>query len=302
MTLPDADLALLRRFEPILKFTNGEMFFPMATGPFVEACDLLEGPTLREAKIVVPAGELDLERLGAVDDPPPGHSQYLRFVPKPMNAVELNRWRGRPDAPVFDAPGPAGPRRPRRATGRCRPGDLVAAARPRPRWDGRRGLRPLRGDPSPRSADGLPRAGPARRPVDRPPLPVLLRDERLALDVRRRQRPRVRLGAVLRHPGGPPRTATSSRPGSARPPTTRRATTCAGAGTTRGWSVRRASGRLPRRRLARDLSRARRVHHGAAVPRRAEPAQAARPAPPPVARHARPAGPGRPGRQGSRTR
>jgi hypothetical protein len=105
VTLPDADLALLRRFEPILKFTNGELFFPMATGPFVESCDLLEGPTLREATIVVPAGSLDLDRLGAVDDPPPGHSQYLRFVPKPMNAVELNRWRGRPDAPVFDAPG-----------------------------------------------------------------------------------------------------------------------------------------------------------------------------------------------------
>ena len=105
MTLPDADLALLRRFEPILRFTNGELFFPMATGPFVEACDLLEGPTLREAKIVVPSGALDLDRLGAVDDPPLGHSQYLRFVPKPMNAVELNRWRGRPDAPVFDAPG-----------------------------------------------------------------------------------------------------------------------------------------------------------------------------------------------------
>jgi hypothetical protein len=105
MTLSHADLALLRRFEPILRFTNGELFFPMATGPFVESCDLLEGPTLREAKIVVPAGSLDLDRLGAVDDPPPGHSQYLRFVPKPMNAVELNRWRGRPEAPVFDAPG-----------------------------------------------------------------------------------------------------------------------------------------------------------------------------------------------------
>ena len=53
----------------------------------------------------MPSGTLDLERLGSVDDPPPGHSQYLRFVPKPMNAVELNRWRGRPDAPLFDAPG-----------------------------------------------------------------------------------------------------------------------------------------------------------------------------------------------------
>ena len=105
MKLPDADLALLRRFEPILTFTQGELFFPMATGPFVEACDLLEGPTLREARIAIPSAQLDLERLGAVDDPPPGHSQYLRFVPKPMNAVELTRWRNRSGAPKFDAPG-----------------------------------------------------------------------------------------------------------------------------------------------------------------------------------------------------
>ena len=105
MTIPDVDLALLRRFEPVLKFTHGELFFPMATGPFVEACDLLEGPTLREASVAIPSGTLDLDRLGAVDDPPPGHSQYLRFVPKPLSAVELARWRNRADAPRFDAPG-----------------------------------------------------------------------------------------------------------------------------------------------------------------------------------------------------
>ncbi len=105
MTLSDADLALLRRFEPILTFTQGELFFPMATGPFVESCDLLEGPTLREARVAIPSAQLDLDRLGAVDDPPPGQAQYLRFVPHPMNAVELTRWRNRPGAPTFDAPG-----------------------------------------------------------------------------------------------------------------------------------------------------------------------------------------------------
>ena len=105
MKIADADLALLRRFEPLLRFTHGELFLPMATGPYVEACDLLEGPTLREARVAIPSGVLDLEHLGAVADPPPGHSQYLRFVPKPMSAVELARWRNRPDAPGFQAPG-----------------------------------------------------------------------------------------------------------------------------------------------------------------------------------------------------
>jgi hypothetical protein len=100
-----ADLELLRRHEPILRFTRGELFLPMAAGDYVAACDLLSGPTIREAKVVEPAGSLTLERLGAVGDPPPGHLQFLRFVGKPMNAVELARWRGRPDRPRFSAPG-----------------------------------------------------------------------------------------------------------------------------------------------------------------------------------------------------
>jgi hypothetical protein len=100
-----ADLDLLRQYEPILRFTKGELFLPMPTSGYVGACDLLQGPTIREATIVAPAGSLTLESLGAVGDPPPGHLQFLRFVPKPMNAVELRRWRGRPDRPSFQAPG-----------------------------------------------------------------------------------------------------------------------------------------------------------------------------------------------------
>ena len=100
-----ADLELLRRHEPILRFTQGELFLPMPTAGYVGACDLLQGPSIREATVVAPAGSLTLESLGEVGDPPPGHLQFLRFVPKPMNAVELRRWRSRPDRPVFRAPG-----------------------------------------------------------------------------------------------------------------------------------------------------------------------------------------------------
>ena len=77
----------------------------MPVSGYVEACDLLQGPSIREATIVAPAGTLTLEALGAVGDPPPGHLQFLRFVPKPMNAVELRRWRNRPDRPIFHARG-----------------------------------------------------------------------------------------------------------------------------------------------------------------------------------------------------
>ena len=99
------DLDLLRRHEPILRFTDGELFFPMAAGSYVEACELLTGPNLREARVSIPAGELDLERLAVVGDPLPGEAQFLRFVAEPMSALELRRWQSRPEHQRFSAPG-----------------------------------------------------------------------------------------------------------------------------------------------------------------------------------------------------
>ena len=99
------DLDLLRRHEPILRFTDGELFFPMAAGSYVEACELLTGPNLREARVSIPAGELDLERLAAVGDPLPGEAQFLRFVAKPMSAFELRRWQSL----IPESAGPSSP-------------------------------------------------------------------------------------------------------------------------------------------------------------------------------------------------
>jgi hypothetical protein len=99
------DLDLLRRHEPLLRFTYGELFFPMAASSYVEQCDLLQGPTPRESVVVIPSGTLNLERLAEVGSPPPGEGQFLRFVPKPMGSLELARWRNRPTRPRFSAPG-----------------------------------------------------------------------------------------------------------------------------------------------------------------------------------------------------
>lgn len=37
--VPD-DLSLLRAYEPILRFTEGELFFPTAVGPYIARCSL----------------------------------------------------------------------------------------------------------------------------------------------------------------------------------------------------------------------------------------------------------------------
>ena len=68
-TAPDAqdadDLVLLRQYEPILRFTHGEMFFPMPAERYLESAALLAGPTAQELRVVIPAGELTETRLVA---------------------------------------------------------------------------------------------------------------------------------------------------------------------------------------------------------------------------------------------
>jgi hypothetical protein len=98
------DLALLRAFEPIVRYTEGEHFFPMDAAAYVEASDLLGATVGQPAHVVVPAGELTLERL-ATERYVPGEERYLRFVPKPLDGMELTRWNLRPDRPRFTAPG-----------------------------------------------------------------------------------------------------------------------------------------------------------------------------------------------------
>ncbi len=105
VTPTDADEALLRRFEPILRFTHGEQFFPMPATTYIAACDLLSGATPSTAEVIVPQGELDAVRLATVGDAPPGEARFLRFVPEPLSPLELARFMSRPDRPRFRAPG-----------------------------------------------------------------------------------------------------------------------------------------------------------------------------------------------------
>ncbi|MDP9384755.1 MAG: hypothetical protein M3P50_05925 [Actinomycetota bacterium] len=76
-----ADLELLRAFEPVLRFTAGEQFFPMDVERYVRSCSLwLYHPDDHDEQ-VVPEGELTLERLLEPRVAPFGAIFYLRFVP-----------------------------------------------------------------------------------------------------------------------------------------------------------------------------------------------------------------------------
>jgi hypothetical protein len=102
---PAQDEALLRRFEPVLKFTHGELFFPTPATDYVAACDLLSGPTPSSAQVIIPVGALTPEALATSGDAPPGETRFLRFVQSPLNPIELARFNSRPERPQFHAPG-----------------------------------------------------------------------------------------------------------------------------------------------------------------------------------------------------
>ena len=91
-SITDAELALLRAYEPVVRYTKGELFLPTAVGPYVEQCSLWSGLRGNDSTLLVPARELTIERLSqeglACQDRP----LYLRFVEEPLGRAEYLRW------------------------------------------------------------------------------------------------------------------------------------------------------------------------------------------------------------------
>jgi hypothetical protein len=98
-----SDLDLLRRFEPIVRYTKGEYFFPMAVDPYIAECDLWAGAPRGGHTLLVRRGELSVDTLPLWQARVPDQSLFLRYVQKPLSGVEL-AGSGRPRRPSFTAP------------------------------------------------------------------------------------------------------------------------------------------------------------------------------------------------------
>jgi hypothetical protein len=95
------ELELLRRYEPILRLTEGELFFPADVGDYVACCELYQrGPDERPVRLAA-KGDLTLERLCELSSNHPRPGQFLRFVDEPFSRVEVAKWRLRSDRPRF---------------------------------------------------------------------------------------------------------------------------------------------------------------------------------------------------------
>lgn len=87
------DLALLRRFEPILCFNVGEQFFPMDADRFLAGARLCVQRPGKEPEELVPRGQLDASSLAR---PPqadtPGVVTFLSFA-SPLTATQVRAFR-----------------------------------------------------------------------------------------------------------------------------------------------------------------------------------------------------------------
>jgi hypothetical protein len=89
-----ADLALLRAHEPVVRFTEGELFLPVDVGDYVRRCSLWTGdPEVGDARQLAAAGELTLDGLARAGRADRAGGSYLRFVDGPLDRAALRRWR-----------------------------------------------------------------------------------------------------------------------------------------------------------------------------------------------------------------
>ena len=89
---PDEERSLLRRYEPVVRYTKGEQFFPTDVNEYIQACSLWVQRPNRYPLRLWPEGELTIERLAE----PRNHGfdaiYYLKFI-EPLNITEIARHR-----------------------------------------------------------------------------------------------------------------------------------------------------------------------------------------------------------------
>src|SRR5215467_12351342 len=84
------DLALLRRFEPVLCFNQGEQFYPMDVDRYLTQAELFIKPPNADPRLLVSRGQLDVARLVERRPPIPGSVYYLS-VASPASSREVRR-------------------------------------------------------------------------------------------------------------------------------------------------------------------------------------------------------------------
>lgn len=90
----DLELALLRRFEPVLRFTRGEQFYPIDAERYVQRSSLWYQQAGEDAVCLSDGNSLTLEALGQVDLEQHDAIYFLKFI-DPLDSTELAAYKAR---------------------------------------------------------------------------------------------------------------------------------------------------------------------------------------------------------------
>ncbi len=97
------DLDLLRQYEPVVCYTEGEMFFPCAVDDYLADCSLWRIASNEPTRLAVPR-ELSVQTLGRYGNRVRDGRLYLQFVAEPLDPIAYQRWRKRKDRPHLRNP------------------------------------------------------------------------------------------------------------------------------------------------------------------------------------------------------
>lgn len=89
---PELELALLRRYEPVLHFTRGEQFFPCDVEDYVAQASLWYQRRGEDPVCALDRGQLTLETLGQVDMGRSDAVYFLKFA-DPLDATAMKAYR-----------------------------------------------------------------------------------------------------------------------------------------------------------------------------------------------------------------
>jgi hypothetical protein len=89
---PESDRELLRRFEPVMRYTKGERFLPLRVEPYVASCSLWAQMPDEEPVRLAAEGELTLDKLAEMRHDDSGARHFLKFI-DPLNVAELAAYK-----------------------------------------------------------------------------------------------------------------------------------------------------------------------------------------------------------------
>lgn len=99
------DLDLLRRYEPVIRYTQGEMFYPCAVEGYLARCSLWAKTAEGEPRLLLARGEVTAGALAEADRRAAGADLYLQFIDDPLSPLEYQAWLNSSDHPSFSSVG-----------------------------------------------------------------------------------------------------------------------------------------------------------------------------------------------------